>query len=105
MSICITITENAIIKARTICCSSLPRTLHLLTVAPTSSVNSAQVVYSSSINVQLDSLTLRERWVGSARRELFDHVIPLNEYHLRRLGRAYVAYYNCASHCPTFLCV
>src|SRR3954449_9486350 len=35
-----------------------------------------------------------ERWVGSARRELLDHVIPLNEYHLRRLGRAYIAYYH-----------
>ena len=35
-----------------------------------------------------------ERWVGSVRRELLDHVIPLNEYHLRRLGRAYVAYYH-----------
>ena len=28
------------------------------------------------------------------RRELLDHVIPLNEYHLRRLGRAYIAYYH-----------
>ena len=35
-----------------------------------------------------------ERWVGSARRELFDHVIPLNEAHLRRLGREYLAYYH-----------
>jgi transposase InsO family protein len=35
-----------------------------------------------------------ERWVGSVRRELLDHVIPLNEYHLRRLGRAYLAYYH-----------
>jgi putative transposase len=35
-----------------------------------------------------------ERWVGSVRRELLDHVIPLNEYHLRRLGREYVAYYH-----------
>jgi putative transposase len=32
-----------------------------------------------------------ERWVGSARRELLDHVIPFNEYHLRRLGRDYLA--------------
>ena len=35
-----------------------------------------------------------ERWIGSARRELFDHIIPLNESHLRRLGREYLAYYH-----------
>ncbi len=35
-----------------------------------------------------------ERWVGSARRELLDSVIVLNEQHLHRLLRDYVAYYN-----------
>lgn len=35
-----------------------------------------------------------ERWVGSARRDVMDHVIPLNEQHLRRLIRAYVAFYH-----------
>jgi transposase InsO family protein len=35
-----------------------------------------------------------ERWVGSARRELLNHVIVLDEQHLRRLLRDYVAYYN-----------
>jgi len=35
-----------------------------------------------------------ERWVGSCRRELLDHVIPLNEHHLRRLLRDYVRYYH-----------
>ena len=35
-----------------------------------------------------------ERWIGNARRELLDHVIPLNEEHLRRLGREYLAYYH-----------
>ncbi|MDO8943723.1 MAG: integrase core domain-containing protein [Desulfobacterales bacterium] len=35
-----------------------------------------------------------ERWVGSARREMLDHVIPLNEAHLRRLIREYVDYYH-----------
>jgi transposase InsO family protein len=35
-----------------------------------------------------------ERWVGSARRQMLDHVIPLNSQHLRRLGRQYVAYYH-----------
>jgi transposase InsO family protein len=35
-----------------------------------------------------------ERWVGSCRRELLDHVIPLNEHHLRRLLRDYIRYYH-----------
>jgi transposase InsO family protein len=35
-----------------------------------------------------------ERWVGSCRREILDHVIPLNEEHLRRLLRDFVNYYN-----------
>jgi len=34
-----------------------------------------------------------ERWVGSVRRELLDHVVVLGERHLRRLLRDYVAYY------------
>jgi transposase InsO family protein len=37
---------------------------------------------------------IAERWVGSARRELLDHVIPLDEHHLRRLAREYLAYYH-----------
>jgi transposase InsO family protein len=35
-----------------------------------------------------------ERFVGSVRRELLDHVVVLNEDHLRRLLREYVDYYN-----------
>jgi putative transposase len=35
-----------------------------------------------------------ERWVGSCRRDLLDHVIPLNERHLRRLLSEYVRYYH-----------
>jgi putative transposase len=35
-----------------------------------------------------------ERWIGSCRRELLDHVIALNEEHLRRLIRNYVRYYH-----------
>jgi len=35
-----------------------------------------------------------ERWVGSVRRELLDHVVVLGERHLRRLLHDYVAYYH-----------
>ena len=35
-----------------------------------------------------------ERWVGSIRREMLDHVIPLDERHLIRLSLEYVRYYH-----------
>ena len=35
-----------------------------------------------------------ERWISTCRRELLNHVIVLNEEHLRRLGRELVTYYN-----------
>jgi putative transposase len=35
-----------------------------------------------------------ERWIGSCRRDLLDHVIVLGERHLRRLVRNYVEYYQ-----------
>lgn len=35
-----------------------------------------------------------ERWVSSCRRDLLDHVIVLNERHLRRLMSEYVRYYH-----------
>jgi putative transposase len=35
-----------------------------------------------------------ERWVGSCRRELLEHVIILNDLHLRRLIRDYISYYH-----------
>jgi transposase InsO family protein len=37
---------------------------------------------------------IAERWVGGCRREMLDHVIPLNEQHLRRLVRDYVSYFQ-----------
>ena len=45
-----------------------------------------------------------ERVIGSIRRECLNHFLVLNEQHLRRLLRAYLAYYNHASWCPTSLC-
>ncbi len=35
-----------------------------------------------------------ERWIGSCRRELLDHVIVFDRRHLVRLMRAYLAYYR-----------
>jgi hypothetical protein len=35
-----------------------------------------------------------ERWVGNCRRELLDHVIAINESHLKRLLASYVEYYH-----------
>jgi transposase InsO family protein len=35
-----------------------------------------------------------ERWVGSRRRDLLDHVIVVNEPHLKRLMSEYVRYYH-----------
>ena len=37
---------------------------------------------------------IAERWVGSCRRKILDHVIALNEQHLRRLVRDYVNYHH-----------
>jgi putative transposase len=35
-----------------------------------------------------------ERWVGSCQRDLLDHVIILNERHLKRLMSSYLLYYH-----------
>jgi putative transposase len=37
---------------------------------------------------------IAERWVESCRNDLLDHVIILNEIHLRRLIRDYISYYH-----------
>jgi transposase InsO family protein len=37
---------------------------------------------------------IAERWVGNCRRDLFDHVIVLNERHLKRLMNEYIRYYH-----------
>jgi transposase InsO family protein len=37
---------------------------------------------------------IAERWIGSCRREILDHVIPWNEQHLRRVIGDYVRYHQ-----------
>jgi transposase InsO family protein len=37
---------------------------------------------------------IAERWVGDCRRDLLDHVIVLNERHLKRLMIEYIRYYH-----------
>ena len=37
---------------------------------------------------------IAERWVGSCRRELLDHIIALNERHLKRLLSEYISYHH-----------
>jgi putative transposase len=37
---------------------------------------------------------IAERWVGSCRRDLLDHVVPLSEGHLKRLLSEYIRYYH-----------
>ena len=37
-----------------------------------------------------------ERLIGTIRRDLLDHVIVLNERHLRRHLRSYLSYYHCS---------
>ena len=37
---------------------------------------------------------IAERWVGSCRRDLLDHVIALNERHLKRLLCEYISYHH-----------
>jgi putative transposase len=45
-----------------------------------------------------------ERWVESCRQDLLDHIIAVNERHLKRLLSDYVRYYKYVSYCPTSLC-
>ena len=37
---------------------------------------------------------IAERWVGSCRRDLLDHIIALNERHLKRLLSEYISYHH-----------
>ena len=60
-------------------------------------VRSAQAMGSEPVRTAFRSPWqngVAERWVGSCRRDLLDHVIVLNERHLKRLMSEYVSYYQ-----------
>ena len=78
-------------------------------LAPNYLIFDNDTIFSSEVSASIESLGttpkrtayrspwrngMAERWVGSNKRELIDHVIVLNEDHLRRLLRDYVRYYN-----------
>jgi len=77
--------------------------------APNYLVFDNDAIFSSEVSASIETLGITpkrtafrspwqngtaERWVGSCKRELIDHVIVLNEEHLLRLLRDYVRYYN-----------
>src|ERR1700745_311597 len=58
--------------------------------------------HAAQLNTHANGIA--ERWVGSCRRDLLDHIVALNERHLKRLLSEYVRYPKCVSYCPTPLC-
>ncbi len=70
------------------------------TVTPNSSAEVLDLLKASGVGPARTSIRspwqngTAERWVGSLRRECFDHVIALNEQHVRRIAREYTAYYH-----------
>ena len=78
-------------------------------LAPNYLIFDNDAIFSSEVSLSIESLGIKpkrtayrspwqngtaERWVGSCKRELVDHVIVFNEGHLRRLLRDFVTYYN-----------
>ena len=78
-------------------------------IAPARLIRDRDAIFGHEFDARVDNLGVRqirilprspwqngyaERWVGTLRRELLDHVIVLGERHLLRLVRQHVAYYN-----------
>lgn len=63
-------------------------------------VNNAVIEAVKSFGIQPKRTSFRspwqngvaERWIGNCRRDLLDHIIVVNERHLRRLMDEYVRY-------------
>src|SRR5438132_8721278 len=75
---------------------------HWLSFATTtrSSARFAEVLRSSGVRIVRTAIrapdmnAFAERFVGTLRRELLDHVLILSENHLRRIVTEYVRFYN-----------
>jgi putative transposase len=78
-------------------------------IMPARLVRDRDAIFGSAFDARVDNLGVRqlriaprspwqngfaERWIGTLRRELLDHVVVLGERHLLRLVRQHVAYYN-----------
>jgi len=48
--------------------------------------------HAAQLNTHANGIA--ERWVGSCRRDLLDHIVALNERHLKRLLSEYVRYHH-----------
>jgi putative transposase len=70
--------------------------------APKYLLRDRDAIYGDAFVQRVNGLGMSEVWqnpfaervIGSIRRECLDHVIVINEWHLRRLLRGYLAYYN-----------
>ena len=74
--------------------------IHDSTVGGTDGLRGNVVAYSlHQVHLTTESNPYVERIIGSIRRECLDHVIVLNEEHLRRILRDYFYYYHtCRTH-------
>jgi transposase InsO family protein len=78
-------------------------------IVPAPLIRDGDAIFGAAFDARVDNLGVRqirisprspwqsgyaERWVGTLRRDLLDHLILLGDRHLLRLVREYVAYYN-----------
>jgi transposase InsO family protein len=78
-------------------------------IAPARLIRDRDAIFGAEFDARVDNLGVlqvrisprspwqngyAERWVGTLRRELLDHMLVIGERHLLRLVRKYVAYYN-----------
>src|SRR5215467_2883833 len=80
-------------------------------VIQTFSTNASDKAFRIAVGsrCQLYRMTMRsnaicERWIGSARRECLDFMIPINETHIKQALTCWVKHYNRGPYYPISLC-